>query len=157
MKNNRTNQSILLSQVTKYSGISEPRFQVHFTSNMYPEITPMGLRISYRSVVIRCPIKGQNRSLYIWWDCDQSVWVASKNIKTQTLQKPNTVLVAVCHFPSSPYHVPVGSSANNYGSLPSQKPSWSNSWYVPDTACLYLLPINLKNSSGHETTGKIVL
>ena len=28
-------------------------------------------------------------------------------------------------------------------------------WLI--TACLYLLPINLKNLSGHETTGKIVL
>ena len=25
------------------------------------------------------------------------------------------------------------------------------------TACLYLLPINLQNLSGHETTGKIVI
>ena len=28
---------------------------------------------------------------------------------------------------------------------------------ICSTACLYLLPINLKNLSGHETTGKIVL
>ena len=35
-----------------------------------------------------------------------------KQKNTNTVQKPNTVLVAFCHFPPSPYRIPVGSSAN---------------------------------------------
>ena len=49
-----------------------------------------------------------------------SLGCKQKEKNTNTVQKPNTVLVAVCHFPPSPYRVPVGNSANNYGSLPSQ-------------------------------------
>ena len=41
-----------------------------------------------------------------------SLGCKQKQKNTNTVQKPNTVLVAVCHFPPSPFLVPVGSSAN---------------------------------------------
>ena len=49
-----------------------------------------------------------------------SLGCKQKQKNTNNVQKPNTVLVAVCHSPSPPYRLPVGSSANNYVSLPSQ-------------------------------------
>ena len=75
--------------------------------------------LPFRSYLL--PKKGAEPVTLKMMDCDLSVWVASKNKKnTNNVQKPNTVLVAVCHSPPSPYRLPVGSSANNYGSLPSQ-------------------------------------
>ena len=41
-----------------------------------------------------------------------SLGCKQKQKNTNTVQKPNTVLVAVCHFPPSPFLVPVASSAN---------------------------------------------
>ena len=41
-----------------------------------------------------------------------SLGCKQKQKNTNTVQKPNTVLVAVCHFPPSPYRVLMGSSAN---------------------------------------------
>ena len=54
----------------------------------------MGLRISYRSVVIRFPNKGAGPVVLYMMDCDQSVWVASKNKKTQTLCKNPTLVLS---------------------------------------------------------------
>ena len=41
-----------------------------------------------------------------------SLGFKQKQKNTNIVQKPNTALVAVGHFPLSPYRLPVGSSAN---------------------------------------------
>ena len=41
-----------------------------------------------------------------------SLGCKQKQKNTNIVQKPNTALVAVGHFPLSPYRLPVGSSAN---------------------------------------------